>query len=195
MTMQNDLDNDGIPKTMQAVVLMGHGGYEVLDFRNDVPVPSPADDEVLIRVSGAGINNTDLNTRLGWYSKSVRSETNEEQEKPDDAASWGGARFEFPRIQGADCCGVIVAVGDDIDVSRVGDRVLVRTIMAEGDPQDNICTCTGSEHDGAFAQYMTTRSKHALKVDCDWSDVELASIPCAYSTAEAMLHRMGKRRY
>jgi NADPH:quinone reductase-like Zn-dependent oxidoreductase len=29
------------------------------------------------------------------------------------------------------------------------------------------------------------------RVDCDWSDVELAAVPCAYSTAELLLHRAG----
>jgi len=56
---------------------------------------------------------------------------------------------------------------------------------------DNLfaCTTAGSEFDGAFAQYMTAVSRHSLKIDCDWSDIELASIPCAYSTAEGMLER------
>jgi NADPH:quinone reductase-like Zn-dependent oxidoreductase len=95
----------------------------------------------------------------------------------------------FPRIQGADCCGIIVAVGDDINEERIGERVLVRTMMAEGDPTEFISICTGSERDGGFAQYMTTRSHHALSINSNWSDVELASIPCAYSTAEGLLHR------
>jgi len=34
-----------------------------------VPIPSPGDNEVLIRVAAAGVNNTDINTRIGWYSK------------------------------------------------------------------------------------------------------------------------------
>ena len=45
--------------------------------------------------------------------------------------------------------------------------------------------------DGGFAQYTVAPSREALAVDCDWSDAELASIPCAYSTAENMLHRAG----
>jgi NADPH:quinone reductase-like Zn-dependent oxidoreductase len=47
----------------------------------------------------------------------------------------------------------------------------------------------GSERDGAFAQYATAPSAETFRVDCDWADVELASIPCAYSTAENMLNR------
>jgi NADPH:quinone reductase-like Zn-dependent oxidoreductase len=48
----------------------------------------------------------------------------------------------------------------------------------------------GSEMDGGFCEYAVARSKDAVAVSCDWSDVELASIPCAYSTAEGMLHRI-----
>lgn len=182
-----------IPKTMQAVLLTGNGGYEKLEFRDDVAVPEPAADEVLIRVGGAGINNTDINTRIGWYSKSVTSDTDIAGGGYDDAENqdggWSGTDIGFPRIQGADCCGTIVAVGRDVNADRIGQRVLVRTMMAEGDPEQFISVCTGSERDGGFAQFMTTRSHHALSIDSDWSNVELASIPCAYSTAEGLLHR------
>ena len=48
----------------------------------------------------------------------------------------------------------------------------------------------GSECDGGFAQYCKIRSSEAFAIDSALSDVELASIPCAYSTAENMLHRV-----
>ena len=67
-----------IPKKMSAVLTTGHGGYEVLKFSDDVEVPQPSSDQVLIKVLGAGINNTDINTRTAWYSKSVIGETNAE---------------------------------------------------------------------------------------------------------------------
>ena len=185
-----------LPEVMQGVFLTGHGGFEKLEFREDIPVPVAATDEVLIRIGGAGINNTDINTRIGWYSKSVTGDTNTGAADgiagaDKDDGGWSGTDFSFPRIQGADCCGTVVAVGTDIDESRIGQRVLVRTMTAEGDPDDFISVCTGSERDGAFAQYMTARSHHALAIDCQWSDLELASIPCAYSTAEGLLHRAG----
>ena len=66
-----------IPKTMAAVLLMGHGDFDVLDYRTDVALPQPRAGEVLIRVAAAGINNTDINTRIGWYSKKVEAPTNE----------------------------------------------------------------------------------------------------------------------
>jgi NADPH:quinone reductase-like Zn-dependent oxidoreductase len=48
----------------------------------------------------------------------------------------------------------------------------------------------GSDIDGAFAEYSCLPARNALRVDSDLSDVELASFPCAYSTAENILTRM-----
>ena len=64
-----------LPRTMAAVLLTGHGGLEELEYRTDVPVPRPREGEVLIQVAAAAINNTDVNTRIGWYSKAITSGT------------------------------------------------------------------------------------------------------------------------
>jgi len=64
-----------IPTTMRAVLLTRHGGFDCLDLRDDVPVPQPGAGDVLIRVGAAGVNNTDINTRIGWYSKAVADVT------------------------------------------------------------------------------------------------------------------------
>ena len=98
----------------------------------------------------------------------------------------------FPRIQGADCTGIIAAVGDGVDAGRIGERVLVRTMMQDPDNDARYhCWTLGSECDGAFAQFTSVPAHEAFAINSDWSDVELASIPCAYSTAENMLHRIG----
>lgn len=180
-----------IPNTMSAVLTTGHGGFDVLEHRNDIQVPTPESDQVLLRVLGAGINNTDINTRTAWYSKSVRDETNSDDSKGlDDDGSWSGNPLNFPIIQGADCCGEIVAVGDDIDIKRIGERVLVRTMQQYAvDYRPFECWTMGSECDGAFAQYMVAFSDESYKIESNWSDIELASIPCAYSTAENLLER------
>ncbi|MBT8437344.1 MAG: alcohol dehydrogenase family protein [Gammaproteobacteria bacterium] len=180
---------------MTAVHLTGHGGIETLEYRDDVSVPAPGDDEVLIKVAAAGVNNTDINTRIGWYSKKVVDATNsggaDGFEEVDDAdATWSGVPMEFPRIQGADCCGIIVAVGDSVNGARIGERVIVRNMLRSYvDYRPFECWTFGSECDGGFAQYAKAPARETYKVDCDWSDAELASIPCAYSTAENMLHR------
>ena len=180
-----------LPRVMAAVLLTGHGGFEALDYRTDVPAPEPKPGEVLIGVAAAGINNTDINTRIGWYSKRVTDGTEGGGAESDAAdAGWSGTALTFPRIQGADVCGHIVATGRDVDPARIGERVLVRNMLRTpvgGRPWE--CWTLGSECDGGFAQYVTAPAVETYAVRCDWSDAELASIPCAFSTAENMLHR------
>lgn len=165
-----------------------------MDYCVDVPLPVVAAGEVLIKVAAAGVNNTDINTRIGWYSKSISDGTNEVDNGftgvTREDASWTGETLKFPRIQGADCCGRIVAVGEGVNGSRVGERVLVRSMLRSYvDDSPFRCMTFGSECDGGFAQYTTAPARETYKIECDWTDAELASIPCAYSTAEGMLQR------
>lgn len=182
-----------LPDTMRAVVLTAHGGLEKLEFRTDVAVPRPKRGEVLIRVGASAVNNTDVNTRTGWYSKSVRGDTGSAAAEGYGGASdadggWSGA-LRFPRIQGADCCGEIVAVGAGVDPARRGERVLVRPMYRpEGGGPDALVTF-GSERDGGFAEYATVGAENAVRIDSALNDVELASFPCAFSTAEGMIQR------
>lgn len=180
---------------MDAVLLTGYGGFEKLAYRSNVPTPVPGPEEVLIKVAAAGINNTDINTRTGWYSKAVTQGTGAGGAEgfagadPDDGG-WQGASIAFPRIQGADCCGRIVAVGSGVDEARLGQRVIVRSMQrTPAGHRAYECWTLGSECDGAFAQYMKAPSAEAFAIQSGWSDAELASIPCAYSTAENMLCR------
>lgn len=184
-----------LPKTMKGVVLTGHGGLDRLEWRDDLPVPAPAPGEVLIRVGAAAVNNTDVNTRTGWYSPNVRGDTASGATEGYEAqaaaeGSWTGAALAFPRIQGADCCGRIVAVGEGVAASRIGERVLVRPMQSPHAATGDLSITTfGSERDGAFAEYATTDAAEAIAVRSDLSDVELASFPCAFSTAEGMVQR------
>jgi NADPH:quinone reductase-like Zn-dependent oxidoreductase len=170
-----------LPKTMRGVQLVGHGGLDKLRLRDDIPVPRPGPRDVLIRVGAAGVNNTDLNTRLAWYSK---------QAGASEDATWSGAPLAFPRIQGIDVCGEIVAVGQDIEAKRIGDRVLVEPCLREANGVElDQPWFLGSECDGGFAEYLTVAARHAWRVESAMSDIELASFPCSCSTAENMLIR------
>lgn len=169
------------PKTMRGVVLTGHGGPDCLAWREDLPVPEPGEGDVLIRVAAAAVNNTDINTRTAWYSKGG-AETAD--------ASWSGHALTFPRIQGADVCGTIVAVGESVDPSRLGERVLIEPCLTEARGRKlETPWYFGSECDGGFAEYTRVASRHAHRIESPLSDIELASFPCSYSTAENMLTR------
>ena len=184
-----------IPKHMTTAVLTGHGGLDKLVVRDDVPVPEPNPGEVLIQVGACGVNNTDINTRIGWYSKSVTAETGlvQEDRPVTDDASWGRKAISFPRIQGADVAGRIVAVGDGVPFDRIGERVVVDPILRNPLDPDNrdLTGYFGSERDGGFAQYTTVPQENAVTMHSDLSDAELATFPCSYSTAENMLTRIG----
>ncbi len=190
--MRNHDASDGA-NTMMAVVTTGNGGYDKLEYRA-VPVPEPGPGEVLLRVLAAGVNNTEINTRLGWYSSSVTTDTSasaEQQEAQAEQKSDGGwsAATPFPLIQGTDCCGRVVRTGEGVAQALVGKRVLVRACMRPNGygVMDNVWMA--SDFDGAFAEFVKVPASEVFPVGCDWTDVELATIPCAYGTSENMLHR------
>jgi NADPH:quinone reductase-like Zn-dependent oxidoreductase len=180
---------------MRAVLLKGHGGFEQLEHRDDVPAPAPAAGEVLIEIGAAAVNNTDINTRVGWYSKSITgaaptSGTATTVDAKD--SGWSGNAVQFPRIQGADACGRIVAVGVGVDGARIGERVLVNPIFSAGDAESGATVSYfGSDRDGAFADFATVPTANACRITSSLSDIELASFPCSYGAAENMLTRAG----
>jgi NADPH:quinone reductase-like Zn-dependent oxidoreductase len=173
---------------MMAVVTTGTGGYDRLEVRQ-VPIPVPGPGEILLSVLAAGVNNTDINTRLGWYAGSVKDGTDAMAVDADRReGGWNGAT-PFPLVQGADCCGRVVSVGPGGDDGRIGERVLVRSCMRRAGFERMDTVWLGTDFDGAFAQYVKVPEGEAFTVDCDWSDAELATIPCAYGTAENMVQR------
>jgi NADPH:quinone reductase-like Zn-dependent oxidoreductase len=168
-------------KMMRAVLLIGHGELEKLEYREDVPMPQPGRGEVLIQVGATGINNTDLWTREGAYGQ---------EDAAGAISGWQrDAPLTFPRIQGADIAGRIVEVGDGVAKTRLDQRVLVNpTLYFNGDDLTEVAFI-GSERDGGFAEFVTVPAQNAHRIDADLTDAELATFPTAYLTAEHMLNR------
>ncbi|MXW85964.1 MAG: zinc-binding dehydrogenase [Boseongicola sp. SB0667_bin_21] len=178
---------------MKAMVTLGHGGMDQMVLHVDWPRPDPAPGEVLIKVGACGLNNTDVNTRSGWYSKAVTERTTGDgfDVEGQDDPSWGGAPITFPRIQGADICGEIVAVGDGVEPARIGARVITDNWIRDPEEPANRSKVgyLGSERDGGFAEYATVPSRNALTVRSEMTSPELATFSCSYSTALGMLQR------
>jgi NADPH:quinone reductase-like Zn-dependent oxidoreductase len=186
-----------LPSSMTAVLLTGHGDLDRLEYRQHVPVPHPQPDEVLVRVSAAAINNTDINLRTGWYSPGAGTTdapgaVHPQMRGPD--SGWSGRAVAFPLIQGADACGYVVAVGGDVDTALCGQRVLVDPVLRSRPTMWGLETLyLGSDCNGAFAEYLVVPAINAHPIKTSLSDVELACIPCSFSAAENMLERAAVR--
>lgn len=156
---------------MKAVVTLGNGGFDQLSYR-DVPMPELGPGEVLVKVLAAGVNNTEINTRIGWYS----------------GGGWH-VPTPFPFIQGTDCCGVVTEVAESSAASLIGARVLIRPCMRPHGFGSMINVWMGSDFDGAFAQYVKVPAREVFPITTSWSDAELGSLPCSYGSGENMVHR------
>ncbi len=180
-----------IPEFMSGIQLTRHGGPETLVWNDHIPVRRPASDEVVVRVKASGVNNTDINTRIGWYSSDVTDSTEEVDPEADiEDGGWSGA-LPFPLIQGGDLCGNIVALGADVTGFEIGMRVTCPTNQPVPTPDEPTKFVTiGSEFDGAFAQYCTLPSDRLFDVsNSPLSDVEISALPCAFGTAINLLTR------
>jgi NADPH2:quinone reductase len=99
---------------MKAVLFGGKGGPEVISL-GDLPDPSPARGEVLVRVRAAALNRADLLQRRGLYPPPP------------------GYREDVP---GMELAGEVAAVGAGVTAWKPGDRVMCITA---GEAQAELC--------------------------------------------------------
>ena len=173
-----------IQKTMKAMLLTGHGGVEKLEYTTDVPTPTPGTGEVLVQVTATAKNNTDRKAREGLYPTKDKGDVTSFQ-------MGGSATLTFPRVQGADVVGRIVAVGQGVEDTRIGQRGLLDFNLYADERRDINLTPDYYGHgaDGGFAEYIAVPSDQFHHVEnADLADAELAAMGmCSYQTALHML--------
>lgn len=173
-----------IPKTMKAMLLTGHGGIEKLEYTEDVITPAPAAGEVLVQVTATAKNNTDRKAREGLYPTRDKGDVTSFQ-------MGGSPTLTFPRIQGADVVGHVVAVGQGVDDARIGQRGLLDFNLYADERRDINLTPDYYGHgaDGGFAEYVAVPSEQFHHVEnAELADAELAAMGmCSYQTALHML--------
>lgn len=98
--------------TMKAIVAQQYGGPEVLKLE-DVPVPTPKEDEMLVKVFAAGVNSFDGTLRSGKYAK-------------------GAKGTQLPWHPGYDIAGVVESVGAKVTKFKVGDAVYAMIDILKG---------------------------------------------------------------
>lgn len=177
--------SEELPNAMAAMLLTGHGDIDKLEYRQDVSVPRPAKGEVLVQVTATAKNNTDRKAREGLYPTKDKGDTTSFQ-------IGGSPTLTFPRIQGADVAGHVVAVGEDVSEERIGQRGLLDfNIYADARPDINLTPdYYGHGADGGYAEYIAVPSAQFHTVDNpELADAELAAMGmCSYQTALHMLN-------
>ncbi|MDR5866119.1 zinc-binding dehydrogenase [Halomonas koreensis] len=175
---------DTVPTTMAAMQLVGHGDVDQLVYREDIPTPHPGPGEVLVKVTATAKNNTDRKAREGLYPTQDKGEVT-------SFAMGGSPTLTFPRIQGADVVGRVVAVGEGVASSRIGERGLLDFNLYPDDRRDiNLAPdYYGHGADGGFAEYIAVPSDQFHRVENPaLADAELAAMGmCSYQTAYHMM--------
>lgn len=173
-----------VPTTMAAMLLTGHGGVEKLEYREDIATPKPQAGDVLVQVTATAKNNTDRKAREGLYPTKEKGEVT-------SFAMGGTPTLTFPRIQGADVAGRIVAVGDGVDAERIGQRGLLDFNIYADERRDINLTPDYFGHgaDGGYAEYIAVPADQFHHVaNPELHDAELASMGmCSYQTAYHMM--------
>lgn len=88
---------------MRAIIAERYGGPEVLELADDIPVPQPGPNGVLVRVHATSINPLDWKLRAGWFS--------------------GLWKLRFPVIWGCDVSGVVETIGSAVTLFKPGQQV------------------------------------------------------------------------
>ena len=143
--------------TMKAGVL-----HAINDIRcEEIAVPEISDDEILVKVSVAGICGSD-------YERVLKTGT-----------------WRFPTVLGHEFGGLTVKTGKNVVGIQVGDKVVVNPMVPCGEcyycklGMFNMCKdygYLGSRSNGGFAEYAKVRYTNAYKVPNDMSDEAIASV-------------------
>ena len=166
---------------MRAIVFDRHGGPDVLEYREDIPIPDPGPGAVRVQVRYAALNRLDDFVRTGWR----------------------GLDLAFPHILGADFSGTIVALVSGVTGWAEGQRVVANpTIWCGVCPacvagQHNRCdhfAILGEHVPGAYAEYVTVPARNLVAIPDDTPDDLAAAAPLVSVTAWHMLVTAGRIR-
>lgn len=127
-----------------------------------LPIPEPATDEILIRVTACGVCHTELDEVEGRTPPSV-----------------------LPIVPGHEIIGRVTETGAAVTRHAVGDRVGVGWIFkSSGEDTENISNeflATGRDANGGYAEYMTVHERYAYRIPDCFTDYEAAPLLCAGS--------------
>jgi NADPH:quinone reductase-like Zn-dependent oxidoreductase len=159
---------------MKASIFYKRGDLDVLKYE-EVPDPTLAPGEILVRVHACGLNHLDIYTREGSH----------------------GVKVSLPHIGGLEPSGEVAALGPSVYDWQLGERVLVGAFTSDGTCElclaghDNLCAnrrIVGVSVDGGFAEYVKVPASAGIRLPQNVSYVEASAIPAAFGTAWHMLN-------
>jgi NADPH:quinone reductase-like Zn-dependent oxidoreductase len=165
---------------LKAVFFHQHGGLEVLEY-GEIPAPTPAAGQVLVRLHVAALNRLDLWVRQGWP----------------------GIKLEYPHIPGADGAGEVAALGPGVDGWRIGEQVVINSNLSCGQcgyclaGMDNRCRSwqlLGESVRGTYAQFVAVPAVNLLRLPDGFDQKVAAAGALVYHTAwHSLITRGGLR--
>ena len=160
---------------MQAARIHEHGGTEVLRL-DDIPVPTPAPGEVLVRVLATSVNHLDLWVRRGMP----------------------GFPIPFPHVLGSDGTGEVASLGAEVEGFAVGDQVVILPGVSSGtsafdaaglDHLSDDYGVRGEHCSGIDCEYVALEPRYLLPLPAGVDPVAAAAVPLVFLTAWEMVVR------
>jgi NADPH:quinone reductase-like Zn-dependent oxidoreductase len=163
-----------------AVRFHEYGGTSVLSV-DEIPIPEPAPDEVVVAIEACALNHLDLDLRAGTSR----------------------IPLELPHILGSDGIGRIESVGPDVSDWRPGDRVMVLEEVPCGRCDEcaaghqnrcDHCDWIGVNRPGCYAEYLATPADGVVRLPEVRTAAEWAGVQVPFGTAWHMLVTRGRVR-
>lgn len=150
-----------------------HGGIDRLVLE-ELDIPTPLADGVVIQIKAAALNHIDI-----WVRRGIP-----------------GMDFHLPHPLGSDGSGVVIQVGKDVKSIQVGESVVIFPGVSCGSceycrtGEESMCTSfsvIGEQHPGTFAEYVSLPEKCVYPKPGELSFDEAAAFPLVFLTAWRML--------
>jgi len=145
---------------MRQMQLAKPGGLDKFNL-NELDIPKPKDNEILIKVNASSLNYHDLMCALGLI--------------PTDDG----------RVLLGDATGEVVEIGEEVKNWQVGDKVMSACFpnWIDGPPRYELLSFIGDNQDGYATEYIAIQETAVTKMPSKWSLQEAATLPCAGLTA------------
>ncbi|KAI6214406.1 hypothetical protein M3Y94_00264500 [Aphelenchoides besseyi] len=159
---------ESVPTTQKAAVYTEHKGEIKIQ---EIPVPQPKSDELLVKLMFSGICRSDIQHYYGDYSH---------------------VELKSPLIGGHEGSGIVAKLGSHVTDFKLGDKVGIKFLAAclscEFCKRGYESNCTsaiwfGFRVDGTFQQYAVVKANAAIRIPDELDLAQAAPILCAGLTA------------